>query len=337
MKGKDNIILCDFQPDENWNFLKGLTNKTKLEWKTIINVSNGNISSIKRYFKYFFLSFKIFIHRKSYNNIIAWQQFFGLIYAFLCRFFHVKKVNQLYIMTFIYIPKKGIIGKIYYRFIKFIVTSKYIDKIFVFSSQEIKKYCNEFGVNDSKFSFVPLGDDIKPGDEIVDFEPDFIFSSGFSNRDFDFLINTLIETKYVVRIYGKEDYNDKNIIMTKERVGKKLDSILKKCKLVLIPIKENREAGQLTLLHAMQAGIPVIATDTDCMKEYIKDGYNGFTCPNIKEKWLEKIDLLYNDEELYLQMSKNCKQIYETKHTLISFGENIGEIINKYLETIYKN
>ena len=171
---------------------------------------------------------------------------------------------------------------------------------------------------------MPFGDDVKKTNDECPYEEGFIFSSGYSNRDFDFLVETLKDSPYITRIYGWENYNKGNVIVTNEVVGDKLDSILKKCKLVVVPLKENRESGQFTIIHAMEAGIPIIATDTDCMKDYIVNDINGYTCPNNKEEWLEKINKLYTDEKLYNKMSENCKVLYQEKHTQIALGRNVG-------------
>lgn len=327
-----NLIWCDFNPGDNWAFHNGLNKSSDKVWEKIISVNNDKTKNKSRYIKYFIFSFRQFIHRNKFTNIIAWQQFYGLIFAFFCRLFNVKKTFNLFVMIFIYIPKKGLVGRIYKAFIKFIVTSKYIDKIFVFSSSEAVRYEKELDANRDKFVFMPFGDDIESTDETCDYEQGFIFSSGYSNRDFDFLTKTLYDAPFKTRIFGWEDYVKGNVTVSSENVGSKLDSILKKAKLVVVPLKENRESGQFTIIHAFEAGIPVIATDTDCMKDYIENGVNGFILPNSKNEWLEKINMLYNDDQLYYNMSNNCKRIYKNNHTQNALGRNVGEVIKNMLE-----
>lgn len=335
-----NVIWCDFDPGEIWNFNIGLNEASGITWKRVININNdksSTIASIKRYFGYFTFAFKQFIHRSNYEKIIAWQQFYGLVFAFFCRLFNVKKTFELYIMIFIYIPKPGFTGYIYKKFMSYIVTSNYIDKIFVFSSSESKRYEGELGVSSEKFVFMPFGDDIRRTNSICNYEPGFIFSSGYSNRDFDFLVETLENEKYTTRIFGWEDYKKGNVIVSSEVVGDKIDAILKKCKIVVVPLKENRESGQFTIIHAMEAGVPVVATDTDCMRDYIEDGVNGFILPNDKKMWREKIYQLYNDEELYKRMSKECLRLYKERHTQIALGRNIGNYIKRNSNERYKD
>ncbi len=328
---KKDVIWCDFEIGDDWVFLKGLNKATNKDFK-IEKQANNKVSTkldnIVRYIKYFAFAFNAFLHRKSYKSIVSWQQFYGLIYAFFSRLFHVKKQNFLAIMTFIYIPKRGLVGKIYKKFISYIITSEYIDMIFLYSTSEGKRYAKEFGVSEDKFVFVPLGHELgEDTSKCDDIEEGFLFASGYSNRDFDFLSTALKGTQYTVRIYGRKNVVDKNIIMSDERIEAKTNSMLEKCRVVLVPLKENREAGQLTVLHAMKAGRPVVATNADCMKDYIVDGVNGFLCPNDAKVWLEKIDMLCSDDKLYNRMSKQCKDIYESKHTGYAMGMNVGEKI----------
>ncbi len=326
----DNIVLVDFENPNDWKFLKGLESSSDIKWVIKRKKSNkdrkGKFNNLKRYFKYFFFSFNVFTHRKKYNKIVAWQQFYGLLFAFFCRLFHVKKRNDLTIMTFIYKPKKGFIGKIYFKFMRYIVTSKYIDRFIVFSSSEVTQYNNDFNINDNRFKYIPLGEDIIKKVKTNEInESNFVFSSGFSNRDFNFLIDVahrLPNIKFM--IYADYCYKKDNVVVTDELVGDKLDELLEKCRIVAVPLKENRQSGQLTVIHAMEAGVPVIVTNADAMKDYIRDNDNGFICENSVELWAENINKLYTDDELYKRFSIKEQIDYAEKHTVESMGKNIG-------------
>jgi 1,2-diacylglycerol 3-alpha-glucosyltransferase len=81
----------------------------------------------------------------------------------------------------------------------------------------------------------------------------------------------------------------------------------------------------LTVLEALSCGLPVIATDTAPMNEFVKDGFNGFlvkvakriTCLDeisFKEEIVnlndlaEKMFLLGSDENLFIKLSQNARQ-----------------------------
>lgn len=85
-----------------------------------------------RYAKYFLTPMKIAKNRNNYGKVLAWQQFYGLILAFYFRLMHVKESPEIVVLTFIYKPKKSLIGKIYDKFMRYIVTSGYIKYFVVF-------------------------------------------------------------------------------------------------------------------------------------------------------------------------------------------------------------
>ena len=94
MEKCSNLILIDFPKIEDWEFKKLLNETTNLVWEEAEAISNkgrkNKIYNIIRYFKYFSFPFHIFLNRKKYKNIIAWQLFYGLLYAFYCRLFHTN-------------------------------------------------------------------------------------------------------------------------------------------------------------------------------------------------------------------------------------------------------
>ncbi|MDF2537577.1 MAG: hypothetical protein K0S76_598 [Herbinix sp.] len=337
MQKKKRIVLVDFETGNKWKFADTLKKTTKKEWKVIKCISNndriGFFANMKRYVKYFMFTLKIFLTRKSYSDIIAWQQFYGLIFAFYCRLFHCKKTNKLMIMTFIYKAKPGVLGKIYHRFMTYIIKSRYIDKIVCFSSHECSYYAALFGLKDDKFVFVHFGEELpEPSlseETQIPEEKDFILSVGFSYRDYDFLIDTMKDTDYHVKIYGDKTLNlNGNIQMSSERLGNKTWDMLSRCRCLVIPLKDsNIAAGQLTILHAMQIGKPVIVTDSKGICDYITHGETGFIAPNNKRIWLDYINQIYNNEELYHSMCHNAKDRYSSYHTIEAMGKTIGKLV----------
>lgn len=331
-----NVILIDFPQKDNWEFKQTLKEETKKEWDEIEAVSNkrrkNKFSEIYRYFKYFSLPFSIYIDRKQYENIIAWQQFYGLLYAFYCKIFHSKKYNKLVIMTFIYKPKKGILGKIYYKFIRYIVKSKYIDTIVCFSEQECENYAKIFNIPREKFQFCTLGLEKIDIKETTLSGEKYILSSGRSNRDYVFLYESLKNTKYNVKILSDECNlkSTGNIKIYKNIFNEDYYKMLEQSYLVIIPLKdENISSGQLAILQAMQLGKPIICTQSSAITDYIKDGINGFIVKKDKDQLISKIDELYKNEELYKKISINEKEFFEKNYSIEALGKQISTIINK--------
>lgn len=155
----ENIVLCDFDADGEWSFLKELKKTTGYDWKPRCCASNY-YAKWKRILSYFAFPFSIFLRRQRISNVIAWQQFYGIFLAFYMHIFKVKKSCKITIMTFIYKPKKGLAGKLYLEFLKYAIVNEYVDHIICFSSHECDYYKDIFG---RKFEWcnVGIGDQIK--------------------------------------------------------------------------------------------------------------------------------------------------------------------------------
>ena len=325
--------MTDFNPPDTWPFINTLIKETGQSWTEKRCVSNhlrmSRAENLKRYWKYFSFSLKIFKDRKQYDIIIAWQQFYGIFIGFFSRLLHVKKMNPLYVMTFIYIPRSGLVGKLYHSFVKFSINSTYIDKIICFSSKEPDYYSKLFGINTTKFVYVPLGEDLSFTKKVSSRSRKGVVSLGLSNRDYAFLIRVFKGLEYHLTIYA--DHNElvaPNITISGEMLGEKVIDILGESELLVIPLADKRiSAGQLTVLHAMQLGVPVVATDSDGIRDFIQDGINGYLEENDVEEWRNKIKVLLSDRDVWKRMSDNTVRIYKKEHTVKSMALNIASII----------
>lgn len=334
----ENIILIDSDLQEAQDFVIGLQEESGKEWKVIVCNSNkprtNRLYNYLRYFKYFMFPFQIFLKRKIYNDIIAWQQFYGVIFSFYCRLFKVKKSNRLCIMTFIYKEKSGLLGKIYEKFVDFaLCNGEYIDAITCTAKTEMKYYSDKFNIPFEKFTFVPWGIldyakeseyDFKP----IAFEEGFVFSPGRSNRDWDFVIKSLKNETYRTLIACDD--------LKKETIGNvvidntiDMDASLKlfeKCFCVLVSIDNPYiSSGQTVLIQAMNYGKPVIITKSPGLSDdYIEDHVNGIVIEKTVENLQAAIMELKNDTDLYMRLSHNGRKEYEKKYSKYSLGKNVG-------------
>ncbi|MHC1721408.1 MAG: glycosyltransferase family 4 protein [Clostridiaceae bacterium] len=333
-----NVALFDSTEEEAADFINGLSDSTGLIWEASVYRSNegrkSKLDNMKRYSKYFIFPFKIFLHRKEYDNIVAWQAFYGLIYAFYCRFFRVDKVNTLLIKNFTYKPKKGIIGAFYFRFMNYVVKSDYID-VFVCSSQTFCDYCSRtFNEAPERFVFLPFG--INDFSKLFDTdEPagdDYILSLGRSNRDWDFLIDSLAETRYPVRIVCDELHRvslPSNIKIYNNVWEKESYSFIRNCKCMVIPIKDGSiGSGETVLLQAMSFAKPIIITKPSCLADdYVSDGVTGLVINKNKTELLEAVNKIFYDADLCRTLSANARQLFLDKHSLYSYGTYLGKTL----------
>lgn len=333
-----NIAMFDSNKQEAEDFIKGLNKSTGLCWEAKILTANqgrkNKFGNLTRYFKYFLFPFKIFLNRKHYDNIIGWQAFYGLLFVFYCRLFHVKKTNTVLIKNFTYRPKKGFIGKVYFKFMKYIVKSIYID-VFVCTSQTFCNYCAEvFDEPQSRFVSLPFG--VNDFTKIVDMTKpasnDYILSLGRSNRDWDFLINSLGETNYPVKIVCDELHRKKlpdNITIYNDVWGNASFEFIRNCKCMVIPIMDGRIAsGETVLLQAMSFSKPIVITKPSCLADdYVNDGETGLVVEKNQNSLISALNRLYEDETLYKKLAVNGRKLFETKHSLFSYGTYVGNTL----------
>ena len=328
-----NAILVDFHIEKNWFFLKILGENDWIAEGIETNRLHGSsIKNMLRYFIYFLFTFILVFKRKRYNKIIGWQQFYGLNFAFWSRLFCLKKVNDLTVMTFIYKRKGGLKGKLYHKYMSYIVTSKYIDRFICFAKEECHYYSSIFGVDESKFIYVPLGYSIATDVQISDEE--YIFSTGRSNRDYDFLVNSLKNTDFKLIIacdtYHTTSENTENIKFLNDCYGNDMLQLMAKCHCIVVPLKDLKmSSGQLVVIQAMALGKPVVCTKSDGIKDYVEDGVTGFLIDNNKEQLMSALNKLYAQDCLYNKMAMNSLLSYKNKFTEDAMYRRISNAINE--------
>ena len=334
---KQNIVLIDSSEEEGRDFIKGLEETTKKKWTLIVENSNDRRTKrleIKRYLKYFWIPFRTFLKRNSYGDIIAWQQFYGIMFAFYCRLFHVKKKNKLVIMSFIYKEKQGLAGGLYQWMIHYAVTSKYVDLFTSVASIQCDKFSRKFDVPQDRFQFIPWGiTDLRPryGELIRENVQPYFFCAGRSNRDwnivFDAFGNSDIPCKFV---YSDASYKEryKNVEVRSNVPDREYFDLLVNSYCVVISIDNcDLAGGEITTIHAMQFGKPVILIQDNPNNDYVFRGITGFVVPKDRTMVIEVAENLLNDQNLHDQMTANARKYYEKHFTILSVGKELGKYI----------
>lgn len=330
----NNSILVDFDASEKWEFLDAIKTATGEEWIVEKSISNrnhgGKFQKLIRYIKYFSMPFRTFLHRKEYSQVIAWQQFYGLILAFYFRLFRAKHTPDITVMTFIYKPKTlPIIGWLYDKFVRYCVTSEYINKIIVFSEKEKMYYASLLDVQEEKFSSVRLGiEDTR--DKIPTHKNkkgSYFLSAGRSNRDYSFLLSAWGDDRQLkivcddlMAISGKT-----NIEILQDCHGDAYLDLLSKCYAVVIPLSDvHVSSGQLVILQSLMYGKPVIVTENDTVYDYVVSGEDGYIIPKTEIELKTALNLI---EENYEELSSNASKHFKEKFSLYAMGTSIGKII----------
>jgi glycosyltransferase involved in cell wall biosynthesis len=115
--------------------------------------------------------------------------------------------------------------------------------------------------------------------------------------------------------------------------GIEKEQVLVDSDLLLFPSYYQNEAFPLTILEAMQAGVPVIASDNGAIAEIIEDGKTGFVVPIHSVTALkEKTELLIKNSQLRIEMGIESKARYNQLYTIEVFEQNIVKIFRQVLK-----
>ena len=333
MKNK-NVVLADCLQEELIDFKDGLEKSTGLNWIIESTVSNwGRASSIRnlqRYFRYFSVPFKTFIKRKNYNYIIGWQQFYALNFCFFCRLFHVKKTVKVFVTNFTYKQKSGVIGKIYYKYMKYIVSSRYVDSLIVLSRDYINVCKEALGVNEGVFRTICFG--------VPDFynlyknvlQEDYAIAIGRSNRDYDWLIKEWQTINMPLRIisdtYKYQGELPNNVSIIDNISGDDQYPQIMGSKLVIIPIKDEKVcSGDTVLLTSLSFKKPVIVTAPSTLAEmYIENNYNGYCVKKECGCLAQCIVKAVNNEAI---VAENARKSFQENYSRYSMGDSLGKLL----------
>lgn len=339
---KKNIILADCEAEEVQTFKEGLEQATGMKFHILSNICNKGHGSawkkFKRYANYFAFPLKIFFNRKNYNIIVGWQQFYANIFAFYCHLFHVKKGNLLVSVNFTYKKKPGIIGSIYYRFMKFGVNNKYMDYLHVLSLQYADRCASELGIDRKQFLVTTFG----IPDEWQQWRSSeapltvpYVLSIGRSNRDFDFLARVWarpemadIRLVLIADTYKPAQPLTPNVTHLTNVTGDLSKPWTAHCSLMMIPIADgNLASGDTVLLTGMQfKKVVVISKPSTLAEMYIVSGEDGIALEKDEAKFAEVIRDLMENAEKRDKIGENARQSYLQKFSRVAMGRQLGRV-----------
>ncbi|WP_158568045.1 MULTISPECIES: glycosyltransferase [unclassified Duganella] len=151
-----------------------------------------------------------------------------------------------------------------------------------FSEGEARNLVNEVGMPPAAVHFhlwrQALDGQAAP-DAIAD--DGYIFSGGFSNRDYDLLLEAAgtLAAPLVVVASAHNQINPAGAATTvyRDLPEAQFEALLAKSRVVAMPLKSQGEAcGQSVLLRVLRNGKPLIATRHEAIEAYLGAGYAGF-------------------------------------------------------------
>ena len=343
MTDKRNVILADCEPDEVKTLQDGLNDSKAWNFITESYISNGSHSgggNVIRYLRYFTFPWKVFLHRKKYDCILGWQQFYAINFAFYCRMFHVRKTNKVVALNFTYKRKGGFLGKIYDRYMRFAICSDYIDYFHVPSGNYAESCSKDLNIPIEKFIITTFGvpDIYDQWKNSKVQEKDYTLSIGRSNRDFDFLVRSwkrpcLHDHKLVIisDIYHPKETLPGNVRLINNVVGDASFPWIANSNMMIIPIDDGSIcSGDTVLLNGMLMKKPVIITKPSTLAEmYIEDGEDGRTIEKNEEVFSREIATLLNDKTECQRLGDNARKKYLAHFSRFQLGKQIQPYLKK--------
>jgi glycosyltransferase involved in cell wall biosynthesis len=92
------------------------------------------------------------------------------------------------------------------------------------------------------------------------------------------------------------------------------------------------EGFPISILEAMQAGLPVVASDVGGVSEAVEDGVSGFLIPRYSDDLLvERLKLLVEDSVLRKKLGEAARTRFETHFTVASMLAKVADTYKKVL------
>ncbi len=152
-----------------------------------------------------------------------------------------------------------------------------------------------------------------------------------NNNNFSFICNIIGAEKDL----SKFDINElilnnnlqENVVYHGPKYDNEKNELLENSHILIYP--SHSDCLPLVLIEACQYYLPIIATNEGAISDVVVDKYNGFIIEKHSPNLIfEKIKLLINNDDLYCQMRKNSRNVYDSKFTIDKFKQNIIKNIN---------
>lgn len=310
----------------------------------VIDIPNYNIDDrvtkfgkFKLYFKYLKLALKAFKYSTKGDIIICWNFTVSIPVGIINRMFLFnRKIIALNIIAPVH--KNKLIEKAKNKLFRFALNQ---EKLFITvnSFELISSYAKR--INLKMENFFVLQDSSMEHYKSANFRErkSYIFSGGEARRDWLNLIKTAeltSEIEYYI-IARKKDFDigitiPKNVKLFFDIPKNEFYRLFEESTIVAIPLLDNKPAGLISLLAASNLSIPIIATDTPSVRNYIKDNFSGMLIKggNNPTEFATLIRRLYYDFDLQKKYANNLNKFVNENFSEKKYAMKIIEIIEKF-------
>jgi glycosyltransferase involved in cell wall biosynthesis len=231
------------------------------------------------------LALSLLRHRKKFDVAIAPGHLPGLLFALLQRLLPGPKAHII-LVDCLWSRETRTWRRILKRW-QMQLCLKSVDLCVVLAKREIQAYSEEFGVDRSKFIFVPHHTSLHPHRFSFEISSgDYIFAGGNGDRDYRTFIDAIRPLRVPCVVACTDDRRLAGIelpshVRRVRATPQEFRQLLAGAMMVVVPMEGGRlhSGGQQTFLNAMAVGKPVIVTDPEGASDYIEQGVTGLLVP----------------------------------------------------------
>jgi glycosyltransferase involved in cell wall biosynthesis len=256
--------------------------------------------------------------RKKFDVVIAPGYLPGLLFAGLQRLLPGPGVHTILVDCLWYREKRTWRRTLKRWQMQFCLKS--VDLCVVLAKREIQAYAEEFGVDPSKFVFVPHHTSLHPHRFSFKISSgDYIFAGGNGDRDYHTFVEAIRPLKIPCVIACTDDRRLAGIelpphVRRVRATAEEFRQWIAGAMIVVVPMEGGQlhSGGQQSFLNAMAVGKPVIVTDPDGASSYIEHKVTGLLVPPGDSKQLgEALRYLLEDENRRRDMGSRALAVAE--------------------------
>jgi glycosyltransferase involved in cell wall biosynthesis len=271
---------------------------------------------------YFWTPFKALLRAFKYDLILCFHSQVGLPLAFMMWLLNIKT-------RLVIIDVEGF-GRKHRAWQRWFISQALKRVCLVFYLAKIQKedYAKYYPEILNGIEFLPLGVDLSRFLYTSSKTEDYILSIGYQGsdfRDWKTLINAynLLKTKTKLVIVGRTNLlpgeignsSLENVEFVKMCSLPKVNEYVSKCRFVVLPLTERRQAlGQMTLLGAMALGKAIIVPEVPGVKDYVRGNQDGIFYESGNAYDLKKkMQYLLDNPSVIKKLGKEAKNSADAK------------------------
>ena len=96
-------------------------------------------------------------------------------------------------------------------------------------------------------------------------------------------------------------------------------------------LPSNYEGLPMTIIEAMSLGKPIVASDVGGISEIVANGENGYTVGNTPEEFVEKLQYILENPDVYRMFARKSLEYYKSALTIDRMVDSYMHIYSSML------